>query len=83
MNPRLYDLKADVGETVDVATEHPDTVVRLRLLAERMAAELCGPHAPGRRPAGTVEKPVFLYPVVEEPAGDSRPAKRRVLKPAA
>ena len=83
VNPRLYDLKADVGETVDVATEHPDTVVRLRLLAERMAAELCGPHAPGRRPAGTVEKPVFLYPVVEEPAGDSRPAKRRVLKPAA
>jgi arylsulfatase A len=83
VNPRLYDLKADVGETVDVATEHPDTVVRLRLLAERMAAELCGPHAPGRRPAGTVEKPVFLYPVVEEPAGDSRPAKRRVVKPAA
>ncbi len=82
VQPRLYDLQADIGETTDVSTEHPDVVVRLRLLAERMAAELCGPQAPGRRPAGTVAEPRYLYPVVEEPAA-STPTKRRMKKPAA
>ena len=79
--PRLYDLEADIGETTDVSTEHPGIVARLRGLAERMAAELCGPRAPGRRPAGTVEKPVFLYSVVDEPAA-AVPPKQLRKKPA-
>lgn len=66
--PRLYDLEVDLGETTNVAADHPDVVARLRGLAERMAAELCGPEATGVRQAGTVEEPAFLYPV----AGDSR-----------
>ncbi len=66
--PRLYDLEVDLGETTNVAADHPDVVARLRGLAERMAAELCGPRATGVRQAGTVEEPAFLYPV----AGDSR-----------
>ncbi|MFM7243455.1 MAG: sulfatase-like hydrolase/transferase, partial [Planctomycetaceae bacterium] len=77
--PRLYDLEADLGETTNVATDHPDVVARLRGLAERMAAELCGPEATGVRPAGTVEEPAFLYPVAEEPPV-AKPAKQ---KPAA
>jgi arylsulfatase A len=76
-NPRLYDLEADIGETTDVASRHPDVVARLRVLAESMAADLCGPQAPGVRPAGEVTEPTFLYPVAEDqpaspPAGRAR-----------
>jgi arylsulfatase A len=76
--PRLYDLEADLGETTDVAARHPDVVARLAALARRMAAELSGARAPGRRPAGTVADPAFLYPVAADPA---RP--RRGAAPAA
>ena len=70
--PRLYDLDADIGETTDVAAQHPDVVARLRGLAERMAAELCGPKATGVRRAGEVERPTFLYPVAEDQPAPSR-----------
>ena len=36
----LYDLSADIGETKDVAAEHPDVVERLEKLADRIRAEL-------------------------------------------
>jgi arylsulfatase A-like enzyme len=72
--PRLYDLEADLGETTDVAAAHPDVVARLRGLAERMAAELCGPRATSVRPAGAVEQPAFLYPVAEESPAVAKPA---------
>ncbi|MFH1920046.1 MAG: sulfatase [Planctomycetota bacterium] len=36
----LFDLENDVGETTDVAGEHPDVVARIRALADRMRAEL-------------------------------------------
>ncbi|MFM9013765.1 MAG: sulfatase-like hydrolase/transferase [Gemmatimonadota bacterium] len=64
--PRLYDLEADLGETIDVSADHADVVARLRRLADHMAAELCGSHAPGRRPAGEVAQPAFLYPVATD-----------------
>ena len=36
----LYDLKADVGETKDVASAHPDVVARLLRAADDLRAEL-------------------------------------------
>ncbi|QDU87279.1 Arylsulfatase [Pirellulimonas nuda] len=36
----LYDLKADPGETVDVAAEHPDVVKRLQGFAEKARRDL-------------------------------------------
>lgn len=36
----LYDLEKDVGETTNVAAEHPDVVKRLQALAEAMREEL-------------------------------------------
>ena len=36
----LYDLDADIGETADVAAEHPDVVARLTALADEARAEL-------------------------------------------
>ena len=63
VNPRLYNLDDDIGERVNVAGRHPDIVARLKTLADAMAAELCVKDAPGRRPAGTVDrKAELLYP---------------------
>jgi arylsulfatase A-like enzyme len=71
--PRLYDLEADLGERTDVASRHPEVVARLAEVALRIERELCGPKAPGRRPAGTVAEAVFLYPVAAAgPAGRGR-----------
>jgi len=36
----LFDLENDVGETTDVAGEHPDVVAKIKDLADRMRAEL-------------------------------------------
>jgi hypothetical protein len=36
----LYDLVADVGETTDVAADHPDVVARLQALAEKAREDL-------------------------------------------
>jgi arylsulfatase A len=49
----LYDLREDIGETTDIAAQHPEVVARLRAVAERYQAEL-GPDGPGRRPVGMV-----------------------------
>ncbi len=38
--PALYDLRADLGETRDVAAAHPDEVQRLLLFAEKCRADL-------------------------------------------
>jgi arylsulfatase A-like enzyme len=37
---QLYDLQADIGETRNVAAEHPDVVQRLTALAEQFRADL-------------------------------------------
>jgi arylsulfatase A len=54
----LYDLEADIGETTDVAADHPDVVARLVALADAMRADLgdklTGVEASGARPAGRV-----------------------------
>ena len=36
----LFDLASDLGETTDVAANHPEIVERMRALAERLADEL-------------------------------------------
>jgi arylsulfatase A-like enzyme len=58
----LYDLKNDVGETTDVAAEHPNVVARLMKHAEAARAAL-GDSLTGRqgseiRPPGEVDKPI-------------------------
>jgi arylsulfatase A-like enzyme len=52
----LYDLARDVGESTNVAAEHPDVVARLKTLAEKARADLgdsaTGQAGKGVRPAG-------------------------------
>jgi hypothetical protein len=37
--PQLYDLATDIGETHNVAEEHPDVVARLNTLLEKVRTE--------------------------------------------
>jgi len=55
----LYDLKADIGEKRNLASEHPDVVMRLLNLAEKARADLGDIDRPGKnqRPAGFVADP--------------------------
>jgi arylsulfatase A len=50
----LFDLANDIGETTNVADQHPDIVARLKGYADKMRKELGqGKQAgPGRRPIG-------------------------------
>ncbi len=52
----LYDLKSDVGETTDVASQHPDIVARLQAAAEKarqdLGDKLTKSDGTGIRPAG-------------------------------
>jgi arylsulfatase A-like enzyme len=71
--PRLYNLDDEIGERTNLAAQHPDIVQRLQDLAAQMNAELGGPAPSGRRPAGSVENPVTLYPA-ENPSRGGKPA---------
>lgn len=57
----LYDLRADVGETTNVAADHPDTVARLLGHVEAARAELGDKltqrKGAGVRPAGFIRRP--------------------------
>lgn len=61
--PRLYNLDNDIGETSDVASQHPDVVKRLQGLIAKMGADLGlekankKNRAPGVREAGQVKNP--------------------------
>ncbi len=61
--PRLYNLDTDIGETSDVAAQHPDVVKRLQDLIAKMGADLGlektnkKNRAPGVREAGQVKDP--------------------------
>ena len=58
IQPELYDLASDLGETTDVASRHPDVVKRLLAVAERARAELGDSltkrQGRGVRPAGQI-----------------------------
>jgi arylsulfatase A len=60
----LYDLENDIGETDDVAAEHPEVVAKLRGHLERARLDLgdgvTGTPGTGRRPVGRVDDPVPL-----------------------
>jgi len=60
---RLYNLDQEIGELTSVADSHPDVVAQLQTLINGMRADIgSGAPGPGVRPAGTVEKPVTLFP---------------------
>lgn len=60
----LFDLEADIAETDDVATDHPDVVARLRQLIDDARSDLgderLGIAATGTRRIGKVDDPVPL-----------------------
>jgi arylsulfatase A-like enzyme len=61
---KLFDLKADIGETTNLADKYPDVVKRLLALAEKARADLGDENRPGanQRPAAMVEnaQPLLL-----------------------
>ena len=62
--PRLYNLDQEIGEKTNLAAANPEIVKELRTLADTMAAEIGGNHPTARRPAGKVDNPVTLYPML-------------------
>lgn len=77
---RLYNLDQEIGEITDLAADNPDVVARLQKLAEAMAAEI----AANKRPAGSVDNPVTLYPSDErgkkKPAAPAKPINWKNVK---
>lgn len=67
--PQLFNLAGDIGESKDVAAEHPDVVERLQALAGTMKEDLGWKGVgPGCRAPGRVENPVPLLPFAGEAA---------------
>lgn len=56
---RLYDLRADIDETTDLAEAKPEVVARLRECAEKARADIgdVGRQGTGQRPAGWMDDP--------------------------
>ncbi len=54
--PKLFNLKSDIGEAADVAAENPEAVAKLQALAATMKGDLGldGEKATGRRELGKV-----------------------------
>jgi arylsulfatase A len=56
--PKLFNLDADIGETTDVAAQHPDVVQRLQGFIRQMDGDLgMTGRGPGVRPSGVVNQP--------------------------
>jgi arylsulfatase A-like enzyme len=76
---RLFNLKNDIGESTDVAEQHPEIVARLEKLVARMETDLgrSGP-APGSRPLGKVEnaQPLIGHDGKVRSGFESGPASR-------
>ena len=60
--PQLYDLEADIGETTNVADDHPEVVARLTKLADAARLDLGDGKTAGKnqREAGWVDNPQAL-----------------------
>jgi arylsulfatase A len=81
INPRLYNLDDDIGETTNVADKHPEVVAKLKTLAAKMNDEIGGQKPKARRPAGVVADPKPLYPIDEPGKEKVKPADLEKLKP--
>lgn len=83
VNPRLYNLDFDLGETTNVAADFPEIVVSLQELASNMNAEIGGTSPVARRPAGYVKNPVPLFPpaVLPTPVVTGPPASNLEVRP--
>ncbi len=56
--PLLFHLRTDIGESTDVAAQHPEVVARLEKLVEKMKDDLGTTGlGPGCRPLGRVDNP--------------------------
>lgn len=65
--PQLHNLDMDIGETTDVAAQHPDIVKRLQEYVAKMDADLgIRGKGPGVRPPGRVSNPRPLLRVPME-----------------
>ena len=62
IDPELYDLAGDIGETTNVADDHPEVVARLQQLVERARQDLGDRDQKGanQRAAGWVDNPQAL-----------------------
>lgn len=70
-SPILYNLDQDIGETKDVAGEHPDIVKRLQSFISEMDVDLGVKQlGPGVRPPGRVKNPVGLWLPGHEPSAE-------------
>ena len=73
--PRLYNLDVEIGEQTNVAASHPEIVINLTALADKMNAEIGGTKPTARRPAGKVENPKILYPAEARKQGAKKKKK--------
>jgi len=72
---RLYNLDQEIGERTNLAESNPAVVQRLQALARKMDEAIGGKEPSERRPAGSVENPQTLYPMVPSPKKEK--AKRK------
>ena len=70
---RLYNLEEEIGELTNLAEENPAIVAKLEALATQMTADM----AANKRPAGTIQNPVTLYPTTNR----KQPARRKRKSP--
>jgi len=67
VEPELYNLKDDIGETKNVAAEHPDVIAKLQEFVKQARRDLGDGKQPGanQRKAGWVENPRGLTDPIE------------------
>jgi len=67
--PRLYNLDTDIGETKNLAAQHPDIVKQLQALLAEMDKDLgVKTNGPGVRPPGRVANPTGLWLKSQKPS---------------
>lgn len=81
INPRLYNLDAEISEQTNLADQHPEVVAKLQALVSKMDAEIGGKNATARRPAGSVSNPTTIYPTSDTPVRKKKAGKRSASAP--
>lgn len=70
---QLYDLGDDLGETHNLAAQHPDRVARMSRILEKIIVD--GRSTPGAKQKNDIK--VTRYPSNKQPAADKKAAKRK------